>query len=549
MALNLGQTRFLQPLRSSSIHNTYQDAINYISSIKTSLIGAEHSDGISVVARYKDGEKIKSVLGIFAKPEEGKGYFTYFAHDSESIEKIIERVYNLEGAVGTGGAVETKIAEAIGKLDVAAVGGEKQIITSISETDGKISATAIDATASYIAVKDESNLFTAEDVEGVLAEIETALNKELEDRAAADLVLEGKITAAESAAKAAATKLELGKDEVKLNLTSVTGEDGEITYTLTSVDVASAQGLADEIERATKAEEDLDARLNVIEGEGADSIKKAVADAKTELLGDAANDYNTLGKLEDKIQEVASAAKSYSIVAITEGLNANVKEAFKLVDEDGKQSGATISIYKDSALQKVELVEQELQFTYLLANGTESTVGVDVSKFLAESEFKNGLQVVDHVVSVKIDAASESFLTVGEGGVKLSGVQDAINSAINGLDYTLTEEAGKAIVGVSQTDGKIAAKYGDIAASHVTVSKIEGVEATTVQDVLAELEGEIKTVSDAAISVAAGDGISVTGEGTEKTITAVANEKDSLIEVTKNGIGIKADGYIDCGTF
>ena len=543
MALNLGQTRFLQPLRSSSIHNTYQDAINYISSIKTSLSAAVHSDGISVVARYKDGEKIKSVLGIFANTTEGKD-FTYFVHDSESIEKIIERVGKLELAVGTGGAVEDLISNAIKELDADTVGGAGKIVTSISETNGKISATAIDATASNIAV--ESDLFTAKDVEGVLAEIETALNKELEDRAAADLVLDGKIAAAKAAATT--TIAEKATGFVKVSGTQ-NAETGAWTYTITENDIASAKALEDEISARTNADSALDGRLDVIEGEGAGSIKKAVADAKTELLGDAANDYNTLGKLEDKIQEVASAAKSYSIVAITEDLNVNVKEAFKLVDEDGKQAGATISIYKDSALQKVELVEQELQFTYLLANGTESTVGVDVSKFLAESEFKNGLQVVDHVVSVKIDAASESFLTVGEGGVKLSGVQDAINSAINGLDYTLTEEAGKAIVGVSQTDGKIAAKYGDIAASHVTVSKIEGVEATTVQDVLAELEGEIKTVSDAVISVAAGDGISVTGEGTKKTITAVANEKDSLIEVTKNGIGIKADGYIDCGTF
>lgn len=547
MALNLGQTRFLQPLRSSSIHNTYQDAINYISSIKTSLSDAEHSDGISVVARYKDGEKIKSVLGIFANTTEGKD-FTYFVHDSESIEKIIDRVGKLEVAVGTGGAVEDLISTAIQALDVAAVGGAGKIVTSISETDGKISATAIDATASNIAV--ESDLFTAKDVEGVLTEIETALNKELEDRAAADLALEGKITAA----KAAATTTIAEKSEgfVKVSGTQ-NAETGAWTYTITEDDIASAKALEDEISARTNADSALDGRLDVIEGEGAGSIKKAVADAKTELLGDAAEGYNTLGKLEDQIQAVEGAAKSYSIVELTENLGANVAKAYQLQETVGDNStkvGSVIEIYKDSSLKSFELVEQELQFTYTLADGTDKVVKVDVSKFLAESEFANGLQVsTDGVVSVKIDAASEGFLTVGEGGVKLSGVQDAINSAINGLNYTLTEEAGKAIVGVSQANGKIAAKYGDIAASHVTVSKIEGVEATTVQDVLAELEGEIKTVSDAAISVAAGDGISVTGEGTKKTIAAFTKEGESLIEVTKNGIGIKADGYIDCGTF
>jgi hypothetical protein len=102
-----------------------------------------------------------------------------------------------------------------------------------------------------------------------------------------------------------------------------------------------------------------------------------------------------------------------------------------LVDEDNTPVGDTIKIYKDSSLKEVKLNDQSLDFTYILADGSESTVSVDVSSFLAESEFKNGLEVnaLDHTVSVKVDAASENFLSVSESGVKLSGVQIAINSA------------------------------------------------------------------------------------------------------------------------
>ena len=43
---------------------------------------------------------------------------------------------------------------------------------------------------------------------------------------------------------------------------------------------------------------------------------------------------------------------------------------------------------------------------------------------------KNGIAISDtNVISVKIDGVSEEFLTVGENGVKLSGVQAAINKA------------------------------------------------------------------------------------------------------------------------
>ena len=51
------------------------------------------------------------------------------------------------------------------------------------------------------------------------------------------------------------------------------------------------------------------------------SVAKAVADAKAELLGDAATEYNTLGKLEDKIQALdVKATKAHTeVVAKTDG--------------------------------------------------------------------------------------------------------------------------------------------------------------------------------------------------------------------------------------
>lgn len=107
-----------------------------------------------------------------------------------------------------------------------------------------------------------------------------------------------------------------------------------------------------------------------------------------------------------------AAAKSFSIAALSAeelaGLaDANVKEAFKLVDGDGTQAGSTIKIYKDSALKSVELVAEKpaeeeggeavagqfLKFVYILASGEESDVYLDVSQFLVQTEFKNGLTV------------------------------------------------------------------------------------------------------------------------------------------------------------
>ena len=203
-----------------------------------------------------------------------------------------------------------------------------------------------------------------------------------------------------------------------------------------SAAVASLQSLIQA--EQTRAEE----QESAIRGEFA----AADTELKASILGGVSGEYDTLAELAAKIGEVEGAAKSYSLVAVTEGLSENVKEAFKLVDEDGLQVGETIKVYKDSSLMSVELKEdQKLYYTYILANGDETTVDVDMSKFLAESEFKNGLQVIGGEVSVKVAEGSEAFLSVDANGVKLSGIQDAIDAAesaskdyADGLDSALS---------------------------------------------------------------------------------------------------------------
>ena len=159
----------------------------------------------------------------------------------------------------------------------------------------------------------------------------------------------------------------------------------------------------------------------------------AAATVKSELLGIIKDgDVTTIAELNTKIGVVEATAKSYTISAVTVSDKENVLEAYALYDEDGTQAGETIKIYKDQSLKNVELSGQILVFTYELAAGSEKTVSVDVSAFLSESEFGNGLQVVDHKVSVKKDASSEGFLFVSENGVKVSGIQNAINAATSG---------------------------------------------------------------------------------------------------------------------
>ena len=181
----------------------------------------------------------------------------------------------------------------------------------------------------------------------------------------------------------------------------------------------------------------------------------AAATVKSELLGTTKDgDVTTIAALNTKIEDVEAAAKSYTISAVTVSGEENVLEAYALYDEDGTQAGETINIYKDQSLKNVELSDQTLVFTYELAAGNNKTVSVDVSAFLSESEYGDGLQVVNHVISVKKDSTSESFLSVSENGIKVSGIQDAINAATSGKaeSSVVTAHTGDADIHVTTGD-------------------------------------------------------------------------------------------------
>ena len=218
-------------------------------------------------------------------------------------------------------------------------------------------------------------------------------------------------------------------------------------------------------------------------------------------------------------------------------LGTNVKEGYRLKDSDGNTIGQTIKIYKDSALHTVYLGHTDdtvntadgthtsgtgdtaLCFVYQQADGTYALVAVNVESFLQEGEFKDGLSVnssthevsvnigngleftgsgSNRPIAVKVDSTSESFLTVGANGVKLSGVQNAIDTAkstiddyevngkkistsptLDGSDINVDETAGtketvKAAIerlGTASTAAKTAVAEGTDAGNNMSIAK------------------------------------------------------------------------------
>lgn len=263
-------------------------------------------------------------------------------------------------------------------------------------------------------------------------------------------------------------------------------------------------------------------------------------------------------ELKDAIDDVDSAAKSYKIIKETSEtpnvtLDANVLEQYKLqqtVNGVTSIEGETIKIYKDSSLKSVELVDQRLVFTYILENGSEKTVNVDVSTFLAESEFKDGLQVTNHVVSVKVDPASEGFLTVGADGVKLAGVQNAINTAVStaveGLDFDDTAKAGQYVSKVSETDGKIAVERANVSEAvlneYAKGSKATAVAASdTINQAISKLENQV----DAAKAAATTKVVEGTDDGNNLSIAFAKSDADGSTTYTINLTDVASKAALD----
>ena len=190
--------------------------------------------------------------------------------------------------------------------------------------------------------------------------------------------------------------------------------------------------------------------------------------AQSEILPNM-SDYYTKDETDAAINAIPSYTMSElsasEIANLSDGTN--VREAYRLKKGGNNVDDTVIKIYKDSALQNVVLQDQKLVFTYLKVDGTTATIEVDVSKFLTEQEFGNGLSVSsDGKVSIKIDINSQGNLTVGPNGLKLSGV----------VDTSRKVSAGGGLTGGGDLSADRTISH---AASNVTINNSEFVSAVT----------------------------------------------------------------------
>ena len=203
-----------------------------------------------------------------------------------------------------------------------------------------------------------------------------------------------------------------------------------------------------EVSRATTAENDLSDRVTS-EKNRATTAENTI----TNNLNSEISDRKEAIKAESDRAKAAEQAMqanlgSITIVKVTSD-DATIAASYQL-QVNGEAKGATIDIAKDQSIKDINVLDMNatlnndgtikagnpvgstaLCISYILSNGTYKLAKLDYSKFLEETEFANGLEVNNHKIYVKVDQLSESFLSVSSAGLKIAGVQNAINTAVD----------------------------------------------------------------------------------------------------------------------
>ena len=420
------------------------------------------TDGIVPFTAFKDGlEKTDDTVKVKIDPNSDE-YLT-LSENGVKVSGIKEKITTLETSINNEisdrESNDTTLSENIDDEKRAREENDKKIWDAIGEVSSSVTS---GATTVIGMIENEATKREEED-----SKLNGLIEAEKTARAEADDNLKSLIGDVSSAVTSGSTSLvdminkeTEARKEADDNLKALIGDvSSAVTSGQTSVvDLIN-------VEKTERIAED--SKLNGL----IDAEKTARTEKDTELDGKIASEVayreETDRKLEQEITNRTSADSAINVridtlsesnklnvvdvEKVTSGLSQTIRESYKFKKADGTYIPQTVDIYKDSSLINVVLKEinnkKYLVFTYVLEDGTQKDIEVDVEELLIESEFSDGLSASsdgDVVrVKVKIDPSSDNYLSVSSDGVKISGIAsafDGVNTSINNLRVNVDSE-------------------------------------------------------------------------------------------------------------
>lgn len=452
--------------------------------------------------------QIQQVDGKISGLTANVGTLKLTGYDEGSASGHVESTDSINAAIAK---VQNQIDAAndvIEALDYNLASDDNKVVVSLNQTDGAVSGTSVNISGIKLAGYEEAaavaDVATGDTLGQALGKLQKTIH-EMDKAASAE---DGKVvtTVSEADGKVSETKANV-KDLQLGGYSKDTTKTGAISGTDTVNDALSKlenQISANEIKNA-------DGSITVTPANGSTDVKVHIKDGEgvIKLAGEGGGIYTDL-----------------DLVKITSGLPETVKERYQFLDSDNTQIGENIDIPKDSHIVSINYITtgehaQNLEYVYVDVSGNTQTTYVDMSELVIEAEFASGVTATNHVVHGVVDPTSETFLTVGGDGFKLSGVQNAITSAIEALDVTDDAAvAGQYVAAIEETDGVVAVKTRANVSEAVLNNYAKGSDGTavdatdTVNQAISKLEVQIDNAEAAAKTVVAegtdvGDNMSI----------------------------------------
>ena len=525
-----------------------------------------------------------------------------------------ERVEALETKVDVA-KVSTAISDAIGKLDTADSATTGQFVTSVSQTDGKIAVTRkalVESDIPSLSISKVINLQTELNKKVNTADVSTASTvtdaMSASTNVATEKLVEGALDQAKNAAQGYvnAVDAKLGEGFSSDNTVST-----QLAAVKATADAAVTDGELNSVKSELQAA--IDEKVSSVTGTGAIQVTEGTTPQVSLTLDPAGN--VTLSQTASGLKasvEIPSATVTgvkpgdkvlaLSDTELTSTLSLTYEE---VTGETGNTKyimlkgigGAEIAkidaseFIKDGMVQSVSFDpdSKKLTITFNTDAGAEP-IEVDLTSLVDTYTAGNGVSISGNVISVKRDEASESFLTVGASGVKLAGVQTAIDNGVQNakdyadglsVNYATADQGSKADTALQTIRATNPGSYISIAGAKsgteiqltpsVTVQAVSG--ATEATKGLAEAS-DVKTYVDSKVEsinvTASGDTyVSASASGNKITVAATASTIESLRKadsavqsITVSGVGTidsQVSGgvatlnfskmVIDCGTY
>lgn len=165
-------------------------------------------------------------------------------------------------------------------------------------------------------------------------------------------------------------------------------------------------------------------------------------DGSGNLIKDTYASQDSVNKSIDDLQKAIDAGGTAAIINITETTSSTYAKAY-IVKQGTKEIG-TINIPKDMVVSSGSLktvTSADVPYTgakvgdkyidLVIANSSSEHIYIPVSDLIDTYTAGNGLTLSDSKFSVKINDAGDSYLTVDSDGIKLSGVEAALNNKVD----------------------------------------------------------------------------------------------------------------------